>query len=87
MKIDNKRNPVSLYKISNAGINEEDIFVTGSHLVFDKETNKFINVEKYSKAIKTDLYSEWFSCLITNNHKITIGKEIFWDWEDHFLKL
>jgi hypothetical protein len=87
MKIDNKRNPVSLYKISNTGINGEDIFVTGSHLVFDKEINKFITIEKYSKAIKTDLYSEWFSCLITNNHKITIGKEIFWDWEDHFLKL
>ncbi len=27
-----------------------------------------------------------FSCLITNTHKIPIGKELFWDWEDHFVK-
>lgn len=87
MKIDNKREPIPLYVIKNSGVENQDIFVTGSHLVFDSSQNKFITVDKYSKAILTNLHSEWFSCLITSNHKIKIGNEIFWDWEDHFVKV
>lgn len=86
MKIDNKIEPVPLYVIKNAGIDGEDIYITGSHLVFDKEQNKFIKVENYNKAFKSELKIDWFSCLITNDHKIHIGDEIFWDWEDHFVK-
>ena len=86
MKIDNKREPVPFYVIKGSGVDENDIFVTGSHLVFDKNINKFIKVEQYSKAIKSDFKTDWFSCLITSNHKIPIGNEIFWDWEDHFVK-
>jgi len=86
MKIDNKKEPVPFYVIKNAGVNNEDIYVTGSHLVFDKTQNKFIKTENYSKAEKTDFKTDWFSCLITSNHKIPIGNEIFWDWEDHFVK-
>jgi hypothetical protein len=86
MKIDNKRDKIPLYVIKEAGVDRKDIFVTGSHLILDKESNKFIKVENYSKAVLTNLKAEWFSCLITNNHKIHIGKEIFWDWEDHFVK-
>ena len=62
------------------------IFVTGSHLVFDEIAKRFVKVENYKKAIKTEIVSDWFSCLITNTHKIPIGREIFWDWEDHFIK-
>ena len=87
MKIDNKREPVPLYLIKKAGVDSDDIFVTGSHLVFDEKTNQFIKVEKYSKAVPTNNQIEWFSCLITSNHKIKIGNEIFWDWEDHFVKM
>lgn len=87
MKIDNKKEPVPFYIIKNAGVNNEDIYVTGSHLVFDKTQNKFIKTENYSKAEKTDFKTDWFSCLITSNHKIPIGNEIFWDWEDHFVKM
>lgn len=87
MKIDNKREPVPLYIIKNSGVNGNDIFVTGSHLVFDNVSNKFIKVENYSKATKTNNQPEWFSCLITSNHKIKIGNELFWDWEDHFVKM
>jgi hypothetical protein len=87
MKIDNKREPIPLYVIKNAGVENEDIFVTGSHLVFDNSQNKFITVDKYPKATLTNLHSEWFSCLITSNHNIKIGNEIFWDWEDHFVKV
>jgi hypothetical protein len=86
MKIDNKREPIPLYVIRDSGVNREHIYVTGSHLVFDKKINKFIPVEKYSKAQLSKVESKWFSCLITSNHKIQIGNEIFWDWEDHFVK-
>jgi hypothetical protein len=85
MKIDNKNNKEQLYCIKN-GVNNENIYVTGSHLVFDTDTKKFIKVSEYSKATKTNIQTEWFSCLITNNHTIKIGNEIFWDWEDHFIK-
>ena len=87
MKIDNKSNPVPLYVIKKKGVYDEDIFVTGSHLVFDETINNFIKVENYSKASPTNSQPEWFSCLITSNHKIQIGNEIFWDWEDHFVKM
>jgi hypothetical protein len=86
LKIDNTRNPVQMYKITGFGVNNQDIFVTGSHLVLDKDTNQFISVSNYSKAKLTGIVPPWFSCLITSNHKIVIGHETFWDWEDHFMK-
>ena len=84
----------STMQISNANKTERiylidgptKIYVTGSHLVFDKSQNKFIKVEKYSNAKLVDINIDWFSCLITSDHRITIGDEIFWDWEDHFFK-
>ena len=79
MKIDNKKQKETFYLI-------EDTFVTGSHLVFDKEKNTFIKVEDYKKAILTESTYDWFTCLITDTHRIPIGNEIFWDWEDHFVK-
>ena len=87
MKIDNKRNPECLYVIKNEGVNGEDIFVTGSHLVFDRDMNKFVKVENYRKAKIINHAPEWFSCLITSHHRIKIGNELFWDWEDHFVKV
>lgn len=80
MKIDNKKQKEPFYLIG------DDIFVTGSHLVFDKENHNFIKVENYKKAILTDSSYDWFTCLITDTHRIPIGNEIFWDWEDHFVK-
>ena len=84
LKIDNKKHKLPFYLIKDGDV---DIFVTGSHLVFDKSKNDFVKVENYEKAIKTDLINDWFSCLITDTHRINIGNEIFWDWEDHFVKL
>jgi len=86
MKIDNRREPETLYRIPKGGVHEDDIYVTGSHLVFDNETKRFTTVDKYSKSEKSKITIEWLSCLITNDHKIKIGSEIFWDWEDHFIK-
>lgn len=91
MKIDNSIEKIPLYRIkSNENENENEfnayIYVTGSHLVFDSQQNKFIKVENYHKAEMTTFQIDWFSCLITNTHNIVIGNEIFWDWEDHFIK-
>jgi len=86
MKIDNKNNKEDLYCIKERGVNGVDIYVTGSHLVFDESKKKFVKVSEYYKAVKSNIKTEWFSCLITSDHKIKIGSEIFWDWEDHFIK-
>ena len=40
MKIDNKHKPIPLYVIKNAGVNKEDIYVTGSHLVLNNDTKQ-----------------------------------------------
>ena len=85
LKIDNQKNQQKFYEIPN-GVNGENILVTGSHLVFDKASNDFIKVENYRIAKTTNIKHDWFSCLITDTHKIPIGKELFWDWEDHFVK-
>lgn len=86
LKIDNKKDKLPLYKISG-GVNGEDIFVTGSHLVYENKTNSFITCKDYSKAKICSEKTDWFSCLITNTHHIKIGNELFWDWEDHFIKI
>ena len=83
MKISNSKETLPFYSITTAN---GDILVTGSHLVFDKEQNNFIKVQHYKKATLTDLSYDWFSCLITDTHRIPIEGEIFWDWEDHFVK-
>ena len=84
MKINNKQNTEQLYLIKDQDIN---IYVTGSHLVFNSKKNKFCKVENYFKAKLSNKQVDWFSCLITSDHKIQIGNEIFWDWEDHFIKM
>jgi hypothetical protein len=83
MKIDNTREPIPLYEIKDG---EESIYVTGSHLVYDKSALKFIQVKDYSNAKLSAIETKWFTCLITSNHQIQIGGETFWDWEDHFVK-
>jgi hypothetical protein len=83
LKIDNKKDKLPFYSIKDE---DKDILVTGSHLVFDETKNTFVKVENYKKATKTNKTYDWFSCLITDTHCIPIGNEIFWDWEDHFVK-
>lgn len=95
LKVDNvKKEP--LYKIKdivnttiNTGKNKtETIYVTGNHYILDIITNKFIKVKDYKDAeLQTEVYSDWFSCLITTNRRIKIGKHIFWDWEDDELTM
>jgi len=79
LKVDNP-NKDPLYKINN---DLESIYVTGEHFILDPVTNNFIKVKDYKDAeLQSDVQSDWFSCLITTNRRIPIGKHIFWDWED-----
>ena len=72
----------NLYRISN-GENGEDIYVTGDHLIYIEETENFIHVKDHEDAEETNESSDYFCCLITSNHLITIGDRIFHDWEDN----
>jgi len=81
MKIANF-NGDKLYKI-NDGVNGEPIYVTGNHFIFDEENNNWVQVKNYKNALKQEeIFSDWFSCLITTTRNIKIGKQLFWDWED-----
>ena len=82
MKIDNS-DKEDLYVLKGRGINKEDIYVTGKHVIFDTTLKKYTYVNKSELSEKQNkVYTDWFSCLITNDHKIPIGNEVFWDWED-----
>ena len=73
-----------LYGIEG-GENNETILVSGSHLVHDPDIKKFVQVKDMSidKAKISPVHSANFSCLITSDHIIPIGKWIFHDWEDN----
>jgi hypothetical protein len=92
MVIDNSQNnehePEKLFVIPNAGEKGTDIYVTGSHYVYDYENNNdiFIQVKNYNKAVAQDqVTSDKYVCFVTENHTIQIGEMIFWDWEDYRL--
>ena len=69
------------YKIYSKKL-EDNILVTGSHQIQDPKTGRFIPVSQFSEAVRTNIYSDKMSCLITDDHLIPIGEYIFWDWED-----
>jgi hypothetical protein len=79
--IDNGKYIEKLY-IVKGGVNNSYILVTGSHLVYDRRNNKFIQVKDYD-SIESEIVSDTLSCLITSNHTIPIGNHIFHDWEDN----
>ena len=83
MKVRNTKN-VKYYKFEKCGVDGGDIYVTGGHLVLG-DAGKYILVENHPDAKLHDSINvpEWFSCLITDNHKIPIGSKLFWDWEHH----
>ena len=67
------------YKIKS---NDNDIFVSGSHLIFNKEFGNFEKVENHKNAVLSDINEEFVYCLITSNHLIPIDNLLFHDWED-----
>jgi len=86
MKIDNKFDE-KYYVIPNKGVDGTDIYVTGTHMIFSESENKYIEVKVHPDAVETTVKDNWFSSLITDDHKIKIGEHLFWDWEDDILKM
>ena len=76
MRIKNYSDPY--YKIG-------DIHVTGSHYV--KYGTKYVQVKNLPTAERTEKIDDVVSCLVTNDHKIPVGKEMFWDWEDNLIPI
>ena len=69
------------YKVS-MGEKGEDVYVTGEHLIYNPESKKFEHVNENQNYKETSVSSDYFSCLITSDHVILIGDNIFHDWED-----
>lgn len=86
MKVDNKFDE-PYYVIPNKGVDGSDIYVTGTHMIFSKALNRYIAVKDHPDSHITNKKDNWFSSLITDNHKIKIGEHAFWDWEDDILKI
>jgi len=85
MNIDNSHGE-PLYQIKNAGVNNEDIYVTGSHFILYQ--SKYILVKTHPDAIpQNKITSPNYACLITSDHTIQIGQHTFWDWEDDELTI
>ena len=82
MKIKNHQDE-AFYKIrtNDAGLGKFT-YVTGSHLVQQTDSERFIYVRDHNNADKTNKISSELSCLITDDHLIKIGNNTFWDWED-----
>lgn len=81
--LDKDKKPIQpLYKLIN-GENGEDVYVSGSHLIYDPTIESFVPVSKSKRATLTDKYVDYFSCLITTSNIIPIGSHVFHDWEDN----
>jgi len=84
MKIENDKSE-KLYRLEKCGNNTDTIYVTGSHLIY--YNGKFIHVKDHPDSLlETEKKLDYYSCLITDSHKIKIGNKIFWDWEDYIIK-
>ena len=71
-----------MYKVKNKFDSNDDILVSGSHLVYDVSINQFVHVKDLSVAERADTNCDVLYCLITSDHTIQIGEWIFHDWED-----
>ena len=69
-----------LYEVYSEDL-KEYIKVTGEHLIKTKE-GRFVPVAESGMGKELNKNKKYFSCLITDSHKIKIGEHIFWDWED-----
>jgi hypothetical protein len=68
-----------MYKVKNK---DNDIIVSGSHLVYDQTRSQFVHVEELPVAEVSDKNCDILYCLITSDHTIQIGDWLFHDWED-----
>lgn len=69
------------------------IYVSGSHLVYDVGSDKFVHVKHFAQLCEerlvpdvcklSSIHCDELSCLITSDHTIPIDNFIFHDWEDN----
>ena len=75
-----------LYVMPN-GVKQMPIYVTGSHIVFNKEIDEFVEVKNHPDAmILANVDCDYFCCLITNDHLILIGEQVFYDYDDDIIR-
>lgn len=83
--LDEKDNFIEdIYEVKN-GENNNVIYVTGSHLIYDKNISEFVEVKNLrgdNPSIRSTKQCKELSCLITSDNTIPIGKWVFHDWED-----
>ena len=70
------------------GENGESCYVTGSHLIYCEEEEKFMPVQDMAmkcndQFVESDEQFLELACLITHRHTIPIGEYLFHDWEDN----
>ena len=63
--------------------NHTDILVSGSHLIFDKDSNDFIHSKLHKDSKESRVETRYLICLLTTDHTIPLGDYIFHDWEDN----
>jgi hypothetical protein len=68
-----------LYKIRT---NNQDIYVSGSHIIYDTDNNEWCCVKDYTNAEITNYKPERLYSLSTSNHRINIGDNVFLDYEE-----
>ena len=70
-----------------AGEDNNNVLVSGSHLVYDEGVGGFTPVRNLDHALTgaamTSLAAPRLTCLITSDHTIPIGRWVFHDWEDN----
>jgi hypothetical protein len=77
--IGHEKNP--FYKVFSEKLNK-NLYITGSHMIKDPSTEKFIPIAEYSKAINTNTHKPIIYNLMTDDHLITFGEYTLKDWED-----
>ena len=81
--LDRDGNALEPYYVLKGGEKNQDIYVSGTHLIYNPYKNNFEMVCYNKDALITNNYGDYFICLITSSHIIPIGKHIFHDWEDN----
>lgn len=81
--LDRDGNALEPYYVLKGGEKNQDIYVSGTHLIYNSYKGDFEMVCYNKDALITNNYGDYFICLITSSHIIPIGKHIFHDWEDN----
>jgi len=85
VKLYNNSFVTSKLKILNTNkfmYNVNGVIVSGTHYIKDY-TNTWVKIKNYEKAIKINNYNkEYIYCINTSNKVISIGNDLYLDWDD-----